>query len=288
MKEWSSRWLVGANGIYHGDIDTDWDQVGGYCYRVTSILRERDRLVAGVGSGVWEVPRDGSLWRQLHDETVTEVLDVAAMAGDPGVVSASAYGVATGQRDALGVVRWRSCSDKLRVNERFSNALLVDPADETRWLVGTEAGVLVAESHGDIWHRTSLSDTPVRALCYAMDAFWAGTDDAGVWRSSDGLRWDRAGQGLEQDCAFAIAESKGRLLVGTQAGVAYGDGRGPWRMTGPRVRMTALAAHPQQQEIWMAGGNPGGLWYTADDGGSWQQINTLRIIETILAPEVTE
>ena len=280
-------WLVGAGGglFWSGD-GAGWQQVGGYRFRVTSLLRKGTRICVGIGGGVWEVPSFSERWVQLHDETLTEVLDLAEVPGDPGVVVASTYGVAAGERDARGAVRWRWCSDGLAVNERYANAIEVDPVDVRRWLVGTEAGVLVAEEEGRRWLHTGLEGTPVRAILHALGTWWAGTDDRGIWRSPDGLTWRRAGRGLDEGTVFALCESDGWMLAGTMEGVVAGDGDGRWYRTGPRALMGAVAAHPERSSFWMAGAMPGGLWVTEDGGKGWRYAPDLPgTIEAIVAPE---
>ena len=51
-----------------------------------------------------------------------------AIAGDPGLVVACPYGIATAVRDELGAARWTFHSDSPVPDERFANALLIDPA----------------------------------------------------------------------------------------------------------------------------------------------------------------
>lgn len=287
MSFWDRDWLVGANGLFYGRPGGGWTRLGAHEFLLTSIIREPHRLVvgAGIGSGLWALPAGSDRWIQLHDETLTEVLAIARIPGDPGVVAGSPYGIAVAERDDIGAARWRSLSDALRVNERFTNAVLVDPKDDTRWIVGTEAGVLVAEASGARWVRTSLTGMPARALLHAMDAFWAGTDDHGVWKSVDGLRWDRAGAGMENSTVYALAARHGRLIAGTRCGIAVGDGTGVWQRTGPRMITAAVAMHPSDPGLWMAGGSPGGLWWTNDGGEAWRQIGGFFNVRTILAPE---
>jgi hypothetical protein len=280
-------WLIGAgSGLFRSADGASWERVGAYEFRVTSSRREGGRLCVGVGSGAWEVRDDPEGWVQLHDETLTEVLDLARIPGDPGLVAASAYGIATGARDGLGAIRWSFHSDSLAVNERFSSAVAVDPEDPRRWVVGTEAGVLVAEEGGRGWAYTDLMGVPVRAVCHALGAWWAGSDGRGIWTSPDGLSWRKAGRGLDDGTAFALAESGGRLVAGALNGVVVGDGRGRWYNVGPRALIAAVAAHPERPDFWMAGAAPGGLWITEDAGESWGQAPGIpSTIEAIVAPE---
>lgn len=289
MNPLKPAWLAGSGaGLFRSEDGALWERVGAYEFRVTSILRDGGRLRLGVGSGAWEVREDPDPWVQLHDETLTEVLDLARIGGEPGLVAATAYGVATGARDDLGAVRWSFHSDALAVNERFSNAVAVDPEDPRRWVVGTEAGVLAAEEGGRRWACTNLMGVPVRTVCRALGAWWAGTDGRGIWTGPDGLSWRKAGAGLDDGTAFALAEIGGRLIAGTLQGVVVGDGRGRWYPVGPRALIAAVAAHPDQPGFWAAGAVPGGLWTTQDAGKSWHQTPGLpSTIEAVLAPEET-
>ena len=286
MDNWQRSWLVGSGrGLFRSADGVAWEPVGSYAFRITSIARDGGRVCVSEGFGAWEV-RGPDRWAQLHDETLTEVLGIAPIPGDPGIVAASAYGVAVGARDDLGAVRWSFRSDGLAVNERFSNTVAVDPEDRSRWLVGTEAGLLVAEQDGTRWAYSNLMGAPVRAIRRALGAWWAGTDGRGIWRSPDGLSWRKAGDGLDDGTVFALAETGGRLLAGTLNGVVIGDGKGYWRDTGPRALIAAVDAHPDQADLWVAGAEPGGLWTTRDGGKTWRQTPGLpSVIETISAPE---
>ncbi|MDA0748261.1 MAG: hypothetical protein O2954_17200 [bacterium] len=282
-----SFWLAGSNhGLFRSRDGRVWEAVGHYVYRVTSIRREVSRVCVGVGSGLWEVRESPDPWVQLHDETLTEVMGLEFASGDPGVVAASAYGVATGKRDEVGAVRWNWKSDGLAVNERFSNVVVADPEDVSRWLVGTEAGVLVTEDCGERWVHTGLTGVPVRAICWAMDAWWAGTDERGIWRSLDGVNWKRAGKGLDEGTVFALCSCGERMLAGTLAGVVIGDGSGRWEQAGGHMTIAAVAAHPEAQGVWMAGAAPGGVWATEDNGQTWRHVPGVpEYVEALLAPE---
>ncbi len=296
------HWLIGSKGVYHGTIGGTLTRIGAQDYGISSLIREPDRLLAGAswGSGIWEWSFPSSKsgqatqpahsgqpgrWKQLHDETLTEVMAIATIEGTPGVVAGSPYGVATGRVDELGAVRWTHHSDTLRVNERFTNALLVHPETHTTWLVGTEDGVLVAEDSGASWIRTSLSGTPVRALAFIDGAFWAGTDDRGIWHSQDGIRWDSVGHTPDGGAVFGLRTTGESMLAATEHGVAVGDGSGRWVRTGPRHLCADVACHPESSSLWLAGAAPGGLWATEDAGATWRQIPGFVNVRAILAPE---
>ena len=114
-------------------------------------------------------------------------------AGEPGLIAGCPYGVATAARDALGAARWTFHSDALGPDERYTNALLVDPNDESRWLAGSEAGVLVYSDSGAHADRSDLWDVPVRALYYTCDRFGPAPNAA----ASSAARTDCTGNGWE-------------------------------------------------------------------------------------------
>lgn len=293
------HWLIGSKGVYHGTIGGSWIRIGAQEYGISSLIREPDRLVAGAswGSGLWEwsngVDRSDQAgqaeqpdrWKQLHDETLTEIMAIASIDGSPGVVAGSPYGIATGRYDDAGAVRWTHHSDALRVNERFINAILVHPGDSSSWLIGTEGGVLIADDSGASWRRTSISGTAVRALAFMNGRFWAGTDDRGIWRSEDGVRWDSAGHTPDGGAVFDLMLAGDDIIAATEHGAAIGDGSGHWVRTGPRHLCAAVACHPASTSTWLAGATPGGLWYTEDGGHTWQQIPGFVNVRAIIAPE---
>ncbi|MXZ74139.1 MAG: hypothetical protein F4207_13905 [Gemmatimonadetes bacterium] len=296
------HWLIGSKGVYHGTIGGSWSRIGAQEYGISSLIREPDRLVAGAswGSGLWEWPNDAGeadqseqsgrpdltdRWKQLHDETLTEIMAIAPIEGSPGVVAGSPYGIATGRYDDLGAVRWTHHSDALRVNERFTNAILVHPDEPKTWLIGTEGGVLIADDSGAAWRRTSISGTAVRALACMRGQFWAGTDDRGIWYSEDGERWDSVGHTADGGAVFELMRAGDDIVAATEHGVAIGDGSGHWVRTGPRHLCAAVRCHPGSTSTWLAGATPSGLWYTEDGGHGWQQIPGFVNVRAIIAPE---
>ncbi|MFH1570293.1 MAG: hypothetical protein ABIL09_20035 [Gemmatimonadota bacterium] len=283
MQDLVAGWLIGAGGLY-GETPEGWKRLGAGSFGVTAILRRPDGVLVGVDGGLWHIPAGTDRWVQWHDETLTSVLDLAPVPSGVGAVVASAYGVATGALDDLGAPRWTGHSDALTVNHRYSNAVLVDAADPTRWIVGTEDGVMVAEGSGAGWRTASLTGHPVRALCRAADRYWAGADDGGVCTSVNGMDWARAGQGLDDVSVFSLAWTGDRFLAGTDRGVAVGDGRGRWQLGGMPLRVAAVGAADGR---WLAGASPGGLWESRDAGATWRHTGDFQWVRVVVAPEGT-
>jgi len=282
-KEGDRLWLIATqSGLYAGQPGATWELQGGYAVRLTSILRRSGHSVVVGGAGVWEIPIDGSWWVQLHDETLTEALGLAAVPGDPGLLVASAYGVATGLRDEVDAVRWSFHSDDLPPDDRFTNAVVVT---ETGWVAATEQGVLTKEEGTQSWRPSNLRGAPVRALSRLQGQLWAGSDRTGVWLSDDGSDWQRAGHGLDSIAVFDLAAAGEVILAATERGVFVSEGMGGWQSVGPDLRVDAIGAFGN---TWLAGADPGGLWQTDDAGRTWCQIDGFPDrIAAIVAPEAT-
>lgn len=277
------KWLLGSGqGIYQSVDGWCWTRVSEYDFRMTALVPGDGCVFAACGSGVWQILANDPMWVQMHDETLTEVMDLAPLPGDVGVVAASAYGVATGHRTESGVVRWRWHSNALPVNARFTNAIVVDTP--TRWVIGTEAGVLITEDEGQVWQWTSLTDVGIRALYLDKGCWWAGTDD-GIWKSDAGVVWKRAGKGLAGVAVFDVAIVDDGVVLGTERGVWRGDGVGGWKKAGMHGQVHAVGVHPQDTDLWVAGCVPGGAWVTDSAGESWSQMPDLPgSVEVVVAP----
>jgi photosystem II stability/assembly factor-like uncharacterized protein len=292
-----SNWLVGGNvtsttsihviqgnGLYAGSPGEEWQRIGQNQATVLALLRRQGQVIMSANHGIYSWDRSTERWAQLHDETITEILTIAPLSGDPGVLAGCPYGVATAQRDERGAARWTFYFDHLSPDERYSNALLVDPNDESRWLVGTEAGLIVYSQDGAKTERSDLFETPVRALYYAQNRFWAGSDDRGIFHSADGLSWTEAGTGVD-GAVYALAKVGDQLVAATGCGLVLGDGEATWQRLGPRMLFAAVAVDPQNPQCWLAGASPGGLWQTTDAGQTWRQINHFKHVRAVLAPE---
>jgi hypothetical protein len=271
----SDSWLVGtSSGVYVANDQGTFERMGAYQFRVTALDRSSGRILAATGSGMWEVRQDR--WVQRHDETLTEVMDVI----DDGerMIAASAYGVAFGTTDPSGVPHWDWLSNNLHVNQRFTNAVL--RMDDARLLAGTEGGVLIHHATSG-WRTTSLV-APVRCLLRHGDEYLAGADD-GLWSSDDGQNWRPAGV---QVTVYALTTVQNLVVAGTEQGVLVSSDGRPWCCAGlAGMRVTAVAISPVDAGHWYAGGMPGGLWITRDQGQSWVAVPEIRVeVEAISAP----
>lgn len=284
----NDSWLVGANGVYRGSPVDGWTRIGEFDFHANVLLPSSDGrdIFAGVNCGLFRISVETGSWRQLHDETVTEVLALADAAGASAsqspVLIGCPYGVAHGSVDELDAMRWEFLNDGLRVNERFTN-VLVGVKDTSRYLVGTEAGIIVIETGGALRvERTSLTGFPVRAIIASGDGYFAGTDGHGIWRSGDGLAWEPAGYGIDEVTVLSLAAESDRIIAGTEGGVLVGSGSDSWRRVGPSVLVAAVAVDPANRGRWLIGCKPSGLWWSDDNGEIWRQSGAFTAVGAIV------
>lgn len=259
-------WLVGTNSGVYAAVDRRWERLGAYRFIVTAFDRRGGRVLASTGSGLWEIREDR--WIQRHDETVTEVMDVI----DEGerMIAASAYGIALGQTEPSEATHWDWLTDGLSVNQRFTNALL--RLDDGRIVAATEAGVMTHDPETG-WLAASLQGTPVRCLARWKDSYLAGSD-SGVWSSDDAMSWQCSGR---DGAVYALAAGRDCVLAGTENGVYVSTHTGRWDPAGlTGMRVGAVETSCDTDEIWYAGGVPGGLWMTGNRGQTWESVPEIR------------
>lgn len=111
-----------------------------------------------------------------------------------------------------------------------------------------------------------------------LPTLYAGTR-AGVYRSVDGGEsWTANNTGLADAAVLALALGPGGILyTGTPSGVFKGttDGSVPWRAVGAASMgsVNAIAIDPLDSNTLYAASATGGVFKSADGGGSWVQRN---------------
>ncbi|NKB71697.1 MAG: hypothetical protein GKR89_31875 [Candidatus Latescibacteria bacterium] len=268
-------WLVGTgNGLYAPHAQGHWQRLGAYQFQITALHRTPRRILVATGSGLWQLDQDR--WLQLHDETLTEVLDVIEHQGQ--FFAASAYGLALGKEVDAGRTCWHWLSDHLPVDQRFTNALAAGDGD---LLVGTEGGLLIYNAAGD-WRTSPIEGVAVRCLAQTHQGYYAGSD-TGLWFSHDAGAWQRLAESIPVYC---LAAAGPHLLAGTEDGLRLIQNGPTWQPLGlEATRITALAVDPNAGDHWLAGAAPGGLWESWDAGQSWTSVPQIRQdVTTILTP----
>lgn len=270
------HWLAGTGaGVWAvADDHAGCVRLGAYQFSIPNLSRTTQRVLAATGSGLWEV-RAG-MWRQHHDESLTEVMDV--LDEPAGLTAASAYGVATSRTDESGATRWDWCCDGLPVNRRFTNALA--RRDDGALIAGTEGGVQLRLD--EQWQLSNLTE-PVRCLRRDGDGWLAGTD-TGLFASDDAETWNPAGI---DDAVFDLCVVGNLVLAGTEQGLRVRRGAS-WADGGLQEMRVGAVQVGDDDTDWVAGGFPGGLWRSRDAGRRWSRVPGLpTTVWSILAPEIS-
>ena len=180
-------------------------------------------LWSACGNGVLRSTDRGSSWRITTGWEVTEVLKLAVDPRRPSrVAAATAYGPVLTTDSGE---RWTFIREGLP--GRFTSDISIDPATGTL-LVATERGIFRRAAGDSLWHPTSLTGKDIRVLTRHPSrpgVYLAGTEDDGVWRSTDGgVTWNATHAGLHHPTVYAIAfapGSRGTIYLGTHGGGVY-------------------------------------------------------------------
>lgn len=287
---WSAQWrqdewlAATHRGLWLGAPQHVWRASGPFEHSLNRLARRGRDLIAAADGGLWQIEKGASRWRQLHDELVTVVQDVAVV-GDGELLAATGYGVHRPEDVNAAALRWHNCSKSLASpSARFSTAIHI--IDRETWVVGTEAGLFLVEGAGRGWSMTPMSGSAVRALLPASTGLWAGNDAGEIWHSADGRAWNQHSRIAPGESVLDLAETPQGLLAGTSLGVALLTGQS-WQHLGPPLTIAAVGVDPAQPTIWMAGAAPGGLWWTTD-ADHWQQVpGAPGVIRQLLPPEAS-
>jgi hypothetical protein len=152
------------------------------------------------------------------------------------------------------------------------------PGFPTELVAATTAGVYQSGNAGASWFEveSTLSGDRVYDLASDERYVYAGTD-RGLFRSLDGMRWERARQ--EAGAAtpiFAIAADRswegGLWLAGVEGVLRSDDGGETMRPTGrnPLAGTRVLVALPGVGRVMAAGSD--GVWESTDGGVRWRPV----------------
>ncbi|MCC6396989.1 MAG: hypothetical protein IT282_08205 [Bacteroidetes bacterium] len=235
-----------------------------------------DVLWSACGNGVLRSTDHGTSWRVTTGWEVTEVLKLSVDPRNPKrVAAATAYGPIL-TTDGGGT--WNFLLEDLP--ERYSTDVCVDRTDGTL-LLATGTGVYRRAPGDTGWMPTTLLGKDIRVLTQhpaVPNTFWAGTEDDGVWKSTDrGKTWSMSNSGLQHRTVYVIAidpERPDTLYVGTFAGGVYRstDGGVTWQQKAAGLSVQdihALCVLTSAPGTVFAGTLNGGLYKSTDAGETW-------------------
>ncbi|MCC7436942.1 MAG: hypothetical protein IT211_00450 [Armatimonadetes bacterium] len=136
----------------------------------------------------------------------------------------------------------------------------------------TSEGVLISEDEGRHWF--SVTNSIGNRAILAMEVLNSGAivigTEAGVYVMDEYLTgWTHITDALPTDTIFSLARDPfGRLYAGTRQGVWYSDNLGlAWRRGGMMLgnwAVTAVAAHPTGEKVYLGTNGNGAFWGIAD------------------------
>ena len=262
-----------------GDRGATWEHRGWreYIRTFQTVEGPDGTLWSACGNGVLQSTNGGESWRVTTGWQVTEVLKIAVDTQDPKrVYAATAYGmIATTD----GGETWAFRRNGLR--RHFTADVCVDRKKGNRLLLATEAGLYVSDDAGLHWRPTSLMEKGITTI--AQDPgdnalFWAGTEDDGVWRSTDGGEsWSPAHHGFRHRTVYSIViddKNPRVIFAGTYGGGVYRstDRGGSWQQCSQgltNLDVHSLAIVHGSPMLLLAGTLNGGLFQSTDTGSTW-------------------
>ena len=249
-------------------------------------------LYAGTDSGVFKSTNGGESWTAINTgldgyrpSVSTLVIDPSA----PATLYANSYGIF---KSTDGGGSWRAINTGL--TDTSVQALAIDPSAPASLYAGTfTGGVFKSTNGGERWAATSTglnySVSAVAVDPSAPTTLYAGGYPGGsIFKSTDGGSSWRTIQGIYSRLeALAFDPSAPETLyAGSSSDFYYEypglyestDGGANWREIGGSLEVYALAIDPQAPATIYAGtgdyrGYGGGVFKSADHGGSWSAVN---------------
>jgi photosystem II stability/assembly factor-like uncharacterized protein len=260
------------------DAGTTWKHRGwtGYIRTFYTEAGSDGMIWSACGNGVFRSSDHGATWRITTGWEITEVLKVKVDPLKPSVVyAATAYGVFKTQDNGES---WKE--QNVGFLKPFVSDIVIDRTNTRRILAASEDGVYMSTNAGAGWKLTGLRGKGVRTLRQHPShskTFFAGTEDDGLFLSSDGGKtWRQSNAGLTQMTVYTIACDRSNanvIYLGTHGGGVYrsADGGKSWKQM--IQGLDNLVVHslllPSDPSVVFAGTLNGGLFKSTDRGEHW-------------------
>jgi photosystem II stability/assembly factor-like uncharacterized protein len=130
------------------------------------------------------------------------------------------------------------------------------------------------------WIQTSLDSVNVLCLADSGQYLFAGTDNNGIYRSSDdGMSWITVNTGLTNYGVQALVASENNYFAGTSSGVFISTNNGAtWATTGELLNVHVIVVSGSKVFAGHGhcgrGGCWGGIRLTTNNGFSWTELDT--------------
>lgn len=277
----SSHFALAATdaGMFRStDSGRTWARANGLAYiPARTVVFAPD---ADDGCIAFAATQDGSLFRSADAGATWQRQSswafgaINALALSPNFASAPTLFAATADgiyRSLDGGRIWQSASFGLLDGEVLCLACAPDFAtSEVAWAGSATGGLYRSRNAGRAWRESGegLADNAVQSIVYSSAMLFVGTEDDGVFRSSDGAHWEACGlDGMAVNC---LAASAGHVLAGTSEGIFLSDDDGQtWQCVLSDDGVLAQAASASGSVV--AGGMTTGVTTSADGGRTWQR-----------------
>ncbi|MGH7608573.1 MAG: hypothetical protein ACREOD_01320 [Candidatus Dormibacteria bacterium] len=158
--------------------------------------------------------------------------------------------------------------------------LAADPRNPRRLVAATSQGVFASSDQGTTWQATSMRDFTWTVAFASSGTLLAGTDHAGVQRSTDGgQNWAADNAGLKSLDVRAIAVGPTAIVLGTQGGVYLGGNGAGWEQVGLTTVSISSVAIVANSPLGVVAGSdgqvaPSNLYRSLGVGsaGGWQPL----------------
>jgi len=286
----TKNYVVGAKNPPSGlfvsrDVGKTWQHVGWGNIRCFGFAMDPNHVgktfYLASGNGVLRTMNAGKRWRILTDWHETEIQEVLVNPKTPRkLVIGTPYGIFLSED---GGRSWKASNRGLAtIDNQFVSALLMDRSNPEHLLLGSESGLFESLNGGKSWKNKGFSGIPVldiRQDVFDASVFYVGTEDRGVYRSTDnGRKWIRSHGKISRETVYVLAvdpNRKGVLYAGTFAKGVYKsvDGGKHWKSAGKGLQkktVHALAVYPKNSQIIFAGTAGSGIYKSGNGGKNWQ------------------
>lgn len=277
----TKNYVVGAkllpSGLFSRRAPAVWTLAGHpnpFTFSLDYDPTDRSQVYIAAGNGLLRIPREGSTWKILTAEDVTEIRDVS-FAPDGALYFSHSAGIRVSKDKGA---TWREIGGRLP--RHYCDAVRADRSKERVVLAGCEDGVW-RSTDGLNWSRAGASGWQVMRLEQSPhDAcLWmAGTQEGGLFVSRDcGATFESEGNiGVGHnlyDIAFDPT-TPGRVAIGGWGvGVAVSEDSGktwePRNRTLPASDVWSIAFDPRKPGRLFASVHEQAVYVSEDVGKTW-------------------
>ena len=214
-------------------------------------------LFAGTNgaAGMYVTTNDGVTWTVSNSGLTGSQVHALAVQGSVLFAATNGNGIF---RSTNNGALW--LESNVGINNLFAHSLLVTAS---RIMAGTDGGAFVSADTGATWSLLPGSPTDIRSLASTGSLLVAGTNTAGIFRSTDnGLTWSGANVGLASLFVRVVLAQGTNLFAGTKSGGVHlsTDDGANWSQINNGLDSLSILALEVNATTLYAGADRGGVW----------------------------